>query len=74
MIAEGDLVAVRHIARCTHRGEGLGDPPIPPTNKEVTVPSISIVRFADGKIVEHWLNWDSLGLFQDLGVDLPISG
>jgi hypothetical protein len=42
------------------------------------VPGISIVRIADGKIVEHWLNWDALGLFQDLGlskkdVDLPES-
>ena len=48
----------------------FGVPPIPPTNKEVTVPVISIVRIADGKIVEHWLNWDALGLFQDLGLRL----
>jgi hypothetical protein len=34
------------------------------------VPGISIVRIADGKIVEHWLNWDALGLFQDLGFGL----
>jgi hypothetical protein len=29
-----------------------------------------MVRITDGKIAEHWLNWDALGLFQDLGLRL----
>jgi predicted ester cyclase len=67
MIEEGDRVAFRHTVVCSHLGEGLGDPPIPPTGKKVEVSGISIVRIVGGKIVEHWIHWDNLGLLQQLG-------
>ncbi len=71
-IAEDDRVATRWTARFTHSGTFMG---IPPTNKEVSVNGISIYRFAEGKIVEVWINWDRLGLLQQLGVipSLPVS-
>lgn len=53
----------------THLGIFLG---IPPTGKRVTVTGIEIFRLAGGKIVEHWNNYDDLGLFQQLGVLPPI--
>ena len=28
---------------------------------------MTIARFAGGKIVEGWVNWDALGLMQQLG-------
>lgn len=63
-IAEGDYVAVRWTARGTHKGELFG---IPATGKESTVTGISFDRWANGKIVESWTNWDTLGLLQQIG-------
>ena len=63
-IAEGDKVAVRYTCRGTHRGELVG---IAPTGKEVMVTGILIFRTANGRIEEVWVNWDALGLLQQLG-------
>lgn len=63
-VAEGDLVVTRWSARGTHEGELMG---IPPTQKSVEVSGIAIDRFSDGKIVESWGNWDTIGLMQQLG-------
>lgn len=30
--------------------------------------AITICRFAEGRIAEEWVNWDNLGLMQQLGV------
>jgi len=38
------------------------------TGKEVTFSGVSIYRFAIGRIVEGWSNWDTIGLMQQLGV------
>jgi predicted ester cyclase len=65
MIAEGDLVTVRATVRGTHQGDLMG---IPPTGKQVEMPLIIIYRVADGKIVEHWMVADQLGMMQQLGV------
>jgi steroid delta-isomerase-like uncharacterized protein len=64
-IAEGSLVATRWTARGTHQGDLWG---IAPTGKEATVTGIGIDRFEDGRIVESWTNWDTLGLFQQIGI------
>jgi predicted ester cyclase len=64
MIAEGDKVVVRLLFRGTHKGDLMG---IPPTGKQVTVPFILIYRLASDKIVEQWMQGDSLGLLQQLG-------
>jgi steroid delta-isomerase-like uncharacterized protein len=68
MIAEGDKVVVRGTMQGTHKGDLMG---IPPTGKQVTMPVIIIYRIADGKIVEHWMLADQLGLMQQLGVSPP---
>lgn len=65
MVAEGDKVVTRWTASGTHKGELSG---IPPTGKKTTVTGVTISRFAGGKIVETWSNWDTLGLMQQLGV------
>jgi steroid delta-isomerase-like uncharacterized protein len=70
MIAEGDKVVTRWIARGTHKGEFLG---IPATGKEGEATGISIMRVVGAKIVESWSNIDLLGLMQRLGV-LPSPG
>jgi predicted ester cyclase len=67
-IAEGDKVVTRLTASGTHKG-GLED--IPSTaaiGKWVTVTEILIHRIAGGKVVEGWIEFDQLGLWQQLGV------
>ena len=70
LVAEGD----RCVARWTARGTQLAPlPGIPPTGTQVTVTGISFSRLANGRIVEHWLNWDTLGMLQQLGA-IPAPG
>ena len=64
-IAEGDRVATRWTMRGTHEGEFRG---IASTGKQIAVTGIGIFRFADGKVVESWDNFDQLGMMQQLGV------
>ena len=64
IIAEGDKVALRFTAKGTHRGELAG---IGGTGRPVTVPCISVMRFANGKIIEEYEAFDNLGLFQSIG-------
>ena len=63
--AEGDLVAHRVTGRATMTGEFMG---MPPTGKTATWTETHIIRFANGKIVEHWGNQDDLGMLQQLGL------
>jgi predicted ester cyclase len=65
-VAEGDKVVTRWSSEGTHKGELMG---IAPTGKHAAgVTGISIDRYLDGKFVEGWANWDTLGLMQKLGV------
>jgi len=63
-LAEGELVATRWTGRGTHEQELMG---IEPTGNQVTVSGLTISRLTDGKIVEEWQNWDTFGMFQQLG-------
>ncbi len=64
MIAEGDRVVARITMHGTNEGSFMG---MAPTGKEVFVKVIDIVRFADGKIVEHWGVTDQAGMMEQLG-------
>lgn len=68
VIGEGDRVVIRWITRGTHRGELRG---MAPTGKTVEITGISILRIVNGKIAEHRLNWDTLGMLHQLGVSSP---
>lgn len=71
MIAEGDKVAVRGVTRGTHQGEFMG---IPATGRQVRASWIDLVRFTpDGKVAENFLNFDMLGLMQQIGA-IPAPG
>ena len=63
-IAEGDLVATRWEGKGRHTGELMG---IPPTDKEAVVTGQSFTRVKNGKLVEDWTNWDTLGMLQQIG-------
>jgi steroid delta-isomerase-like uncharacterized protein len=64
-IAEGDKVTTRWSFTGTHQAEFAG---IPATGKQVQITAINIHRIVDGQIQEGWLNWDALGMMQQLGV------
>lgn len=63
-IAEGDFVASRWTGRGTNTGELMG---LQATGKQVTMPGITYSRFADGKLHESWVSWDTLSMLQQLG-------
>jgi steroid delta-isomerase-like uncharacterized protein len=58
-VAEGDKVTTRKAFHATHKGDFLG---IPPSNKNVVIDVIDIIRLQDGKFVEHWnvLDWQNV--------------
>ncbi len=68
-IAEGDKVATRWTATGTNTGSFNG---MPPTGRRVTISGISIERFEDSKIAETWVNWDFLGMLQQIGA-IPVA-
>jgi len=70
LIAEGDKVVARLTMRGTQQGAFMGTPP---TGKQVTSTAIDINRIVSGKSVEHWIEMDTLGLLQQLGV-VPMPG
>jgi steroid delta-isomerase-like uncharacterized protein len=63
-VAEGDRVVQRITTHGTMRGDFQG---MPASGKEATWSEIHIVRFADGKVVEHWGVVDQLSMLQQLG-------
>jgi steroid delta-isomerase-like uncharacterized protein len=65
IIAEGETVMTRWSCRGTHKGDLRG---IAPTGKQINISGVTIARLANGKFVEGWVNWDALGLMQQLGV------
>ena len=65
LLAEGDKVVTRWSATGTHTGELMG---IPATGKQVTVTGLDINRYSGGKSVEHWGEFDQMGMMQQLGV------
>ncbi|HLM32097.1 MAG TPA: ester cyclase [Solirubrobacterales bacterium] len=60
-----NTVAARMAFRGTHRGEFQG---LPPTNRPVTFRSVELNRMVDGKVAEHWFEFDQVGLLQQLGL------
>jgi len=64
-IAEGETVMTRWSCRGTHKGDLNG---IAPTGKQFTISGITVARLANGKLAEGYVNWDALGLMQQLGV------
>ena len=55
-LVEDDRVASRWVLRGTHRG------------RPVTLPGITISRFADARIAEDWTTSDNLALLRQLGL------
>ena len=70
MVSEGDYVAHRATFTGTHRGDWTG---IAPTGKRVTATGNVLSRFSGGKEAEAWMEYDTLALYQQLGM-MPLIG
>ena len=66
VISEGDWIAVRVTAEGTHLGEWLG---IKPTGKRISLRGINLDRVANGLIVEHRGEADSMGMLVQMGLN-----
>lgn len=64
-VKEGDRVAFRWLLIGTHEGEFMG---VAPTGRRVEAMGMDIVRLADGEIVEHWGEFDAVGLLRRMGI------
>ena len=64
LVAEGNLVVHRSRRRVRHVGEIFG---VAPTGREVVIDHVEMWRVVDGKIVEHWVELDQLGILQQVG-------
>lgn len=64
MYEEGDKIAVRLIAKGTHKGEFWGHPASGNSIKNVS--DIFFFRFKDGKVVESWVQLDLHQLFKQI--------
>jgi predicted ester cyclase len=75
LLVEGDKVLTRWTAVGTHDGP-LNNPQgqIPPTGKKGVVLGMTLNRVEDGKIIEAWDNFDTIGMLQQLGVIPPPPG
>jgi len=68
LIAEGDKVVQLFTVSGTDKGGFMG---APPTGKSYKVGGISIFRIANGKIVEHWGQFDQMSVMMQLGLMPP---
>jgi predicted ester cyclase len=64
VVAEGDMVVERFLCQGTQIGAWMG---LPPTGKHIQFTSAVIHKIVDGKVVEDWVDYDSLGAMQQLG-------
>lgn len=64
VVARDDKVVVRSTIRGT---DSSGSEGRPPSGKSFAMGAMEIFRVADGKLVEHWIITDVLGMLQQTG-------
>jgi predicted ester cyclase len=69
IIAEGNKVTIRFVVEGEHKGELFG---VPATGRRVSIDGIIIYELADNKIVNHWMQADSVALMQQIGA-MPVT-
>jgi predicted ester cyclase len=63
-----DRVVTRFTGSGTHKGELPG---VAPTGRRCTGTALAVSRVDNnGRIAETWMEWDALGLFQQMGASL----
>lgn len=67
MVAEGPFVVFRDEVEATSKADFFG---MPANGKRLRWTEIHFLRIANGQIVEHWTNFDQLGILLQLGRSL----
>ncbi len=65
IVQSGETVWGRMKGRGTNSGSILGHSP---TGRQIEIDVIDIIRFRDGKLIEHWGVPDQLGMMQQVGL------
>ena len=68
VFATGDKGVLRWSGVMKHTGDAMGTPG---SGRTVRLRGMTLARFADGKVVESWDNWDQLGMLQQIGAVSP---
>ncbi len=63
-VSAGNQVVMRWTARGTHKGIWMG---VKPTGRRVSFSGINIYTIDGGKFVSSHVNWDLLGILQQIG-------
>ncbi len=66
LAVDGDIVWTRNRARGVNTGPVMGHPP---TRRQVEVDVFDVLRFENGRLVEHWGVADQFGLLLQLGIE-----
>jgi predicted ester cyclase len=64
MHADGDAITTRLTIRGTHKGTLLN---IPPTGRSINTTGTLISHVKNGKMIDSFMNWDALGVMQQIG-------
>jgi steroid delta-isomerase-like uncharacterized protein len=62
--SDGDTVITRLTARGTHNGNFLD---VPATGRSIKTTGILISHVKNGKLADSFMNWDALGVMQQIG-------
>lgn len=65
LVAEGDIVSGAVTTEGTQNGDFMG---IPATGKKISISEMHMIRFDNGKMVEHWGVGDGMAMMQQLGL------
>ena len=68
VMTDGDLYCCRFTMSGTHGGDFMG---VPATGKPYALEGMTMMRFANGKVVERWSTADFLGLMVQIGAIPP---
>ena len=66
MIAEGDRVVVHYRWKGVNSGS-MGEG-MPATNKPIDIHTVDVLRFENGKVVEHWGYMEEFKMMEQLGM------
>jgi steroid delta-isomerase-like uncharacterized protein len=68
VVVNGDKAAARWTMTAVNTAPIAG---VPPTGRPITNRAVVFYRFENGKIAELWLQMDQVGVFRQIGVQLP---
>ncbi len=65
MVAEGDVVTTHYAMTGTNTGP-MGE--MPATNKTMNISGVDIIKFKDGKAIEHWGYNEEMKMMEQMGM------